>query len=147
MLLSKTIIHGVYVLCYLSRQPSDVVIPAGPIAESMSVPPEQAAKILQALTRAGLVRSTRGRRGGYALAKRPELLLADEPTGALDLKTSRHVLAILQRLNREQNLTIILITHNGAIPAIARRKVRIVSGRIAESRVNERILPAEEVTW
>ena len=82
-----------------------------------------------------------------ALAKRPELLLADEPTGALDLKTSRHVLAILQRLNREQNLTIILITHNGAIPAIARRRVRIVSGRIAESRVNESILPAEEVTW
>ncbi|UCE60313.1 MAG: ABC transporter ATP-binding protein [Phycisphaerales bacterium] len=82
-----------------------------------------------------------------ALAKRPELLLADEPTGALDLTTSRSVLGILQRLNREQNLTIILITHNAAIPAIAHRVVRIVSGRIAESRINEHVLPAEEVSW
>jgi len=82
-----------------------------------------------------------------ALAKRPELLLADEPTGALDLKTSRHVLGILQRLNREQDLAIILITHNAAIPAIARRIIRIVSGRIAESRENEQVMPAEEVSW
>jgi putative ABC transport system ATP-binding protein len=82
-----------------------------------------------------------------ALAKKPELLLADEPTGALDLATSRHVLAILQRLNKEQRLTVILITHNAAIAGIARRTVRIVSGRIAESRVNEQVIPASEVTW
>jgi putative ABC transport system ATP-binding protein len=82
-----------------------------------------------------------------ALAKKPELLLADEPTGALDLATSRHVLAILQRLNKEQHLTVILITHNAAIAGIARRTVRIVSGRIAESRVNEQVIPAGEVTW
>jgi putative ABC transport system ATP-binding protein len=82
-----------------------------------------------------------------ALAKRPELLLADEPTGALDLSTSRSVLASLQRLNREQHLTITLITHNSAIAGIAKRTVRIVSGRIAESRMNVRVIPAAEVTW
>jgi len=82
-----------------------------------------------------------------ALAKRPELLLADEPTGALDLKTARIVLGILQRLSREQELTIILITHNPAIAGIAERTVRLVSGRIAETRVNEHPIAAEDVTW
>jgi putative ABC transport system ATP-binding protein len=82
-----------------------------------------------------------------ALAKRPELLLADEPTGALDLQTARNVLSILQRLNRSQGLTVILITHNPAIAAIATRIVRMVSGRIAECRVNEQPIRAEEVSW
>ena len=82
-----------------------------------------------------------------ALAKRPEILLADEPTGALDQKTSRTVLGILQRLNQDRDLTIVLITHNQAICAIGSRVVRIVSGRIAESRPNEHVVPASEITW
>ena len=82
-----------------------------------------------------------------ALAKRPELLLADEPTGALDLPAARRVLGILQRLNQTQSLTVILITHNPSIGAIARRLIRLVSGRVAESRVNEKPIPAEEVSW
>jgi len=82
-----------------------------------------------------------------ALAKRPELLLADEPTGALDLPTARSVLGILQRLNRERRLTVVLITHNQAIAGIADRMVRLVSGRIAESRANENPIAADEVVW
>ena len=82
-----------------------------------------------------------------ALAKRPELLLSDEPTGALDLATARNVLGILQRLNREQRLTVILITHNPAIARIARRNIRLVSGRVAESRINETPIEASEVSW
>lgn len=82
-----------------------------------------------------------------ALAKQPDLILADEPTGALDLTTARNVLSILQRLNREQNLTIVLITHNPAIAAIARRVVRMVSGRITETTVNAQPVDAQEVTW
>ena len=82
-----------------------------------------------------------------ALAKKPELLLADEPTGALDLATSQSVLALLQRLNREQKLTIILITHNPAITEIADRTVRIVSGRIADITVNEQPADAATVSW
>ncbi|MBN2562827.1 MAG: ABC transporter ATP-binding protein [Phycisphaerae bacterium] len=82
-----------------------------------------------------------------ALAKRPELLLADEPTGALDLTGARSVLSILQRLNRQQGLTVILITHNPAIAGIAERTIRLVSGRIAESRINERPIAAENISW
>jgi putative ABC transport system ATP-binding protein len=82
-----------------------------------------------------------------ALAKQPELLLADEPTGALDLETSRSVLGILQNLSRERGLTILLITHNRAIAGIAHRIARIVSGRIAETMRNERVVPAEKITW
>ena len=82
-----------------------------------------------------------------ALAKRPSLLLADEPTGALDLPMARDVLSILQRLNRDQGLTVVLITHNPAIAGIGGKIVRLVSGQVAESRVNEHPVAAEEVTW
>jgi putative ABC transport system ATP-binding protein len=82
-----------------------------------------------------------------ALAKRPQLLLADEPTGALDLSMARNVLGVLQRLNRERGLTTLIITHNPALTAIAGRIVRLVSGRLAESRVNEHPIDAQEVTW
>lgn len=82
-----------------------------------------------------------------ALAKRPRLLLADEPTGALDLPMARDVLSILQRLNRQQRLTVVLITHNPAIAGIGCKIVRLVSGRVAESRVNEHPVAAKEVTW
>jgi Rrf2 family protein len=80
---SKTLTHGVYMLCYLSRQKPETVVPANPIAEAMNVPPEQAAKILQALARAGVVRSVRGRRGGYALARSPEEITINELIDAL----------------------------------------------------------------
>jgi len=82
-----------------------------------------------------------------ALAKRPEVLLADEPTGALDLTASRKVLSILQQLNRRNQLTVVLITHNSAIAGVAQRLVRLVSGRVAESRINEQPIAAEQVKW
>ncbi len=82
-----------------------------------------------------------------ALAKRPELLLADEPTGALDLKTARRVLGILEDLNRDRGLTTMLITHNPAIAGIARWVVRLASGRLTTSETNENPISAEEVTW
>ncbi|MGD8452173.1 MAG: ABC transporter ATP-binding protein [Phycisphaerae bacterium] len=82
-----------------------------------------------------------------ALAKRPELLLADEPTGALDLETARRVLGMLQQLNRTRGLTTILITHNPAIARIAGRTVRMASGRIEESRENDNVIDAAEVSW
>jgi putative ABC transport system ATP-binding protein len=82
-----------------------------------------------------------------ALAKRPHLLLADEPTGALDLQTARTVLGILQTLNRDRALTVVLITHNAPIAQIAHRVVRLVSGRIAEVHANAQPIAAEQVTW
>ncbi|MCB9854040.1 MAG: ABC transporter ATP-binding protein [Phycisphaerales bacterium] len=82
-----------------------------------------------------------------ALAKRPDLLLADEPTGALDIDMARNVLGTLQRLNREKGLTIMLITHNPALASIANRIVRLVSGRIAEVTRNAMPAPASEIAW
>lgn len=82
-----------------------------------------------------------------ALAKRPDLLLADEPTGALDIEMARNVLETLQRLNREKGLTIMLITHNPALASIANRIVRLVSGRIAEVTRNESPSPASQIAW
>ncbi len=69
MLFHKPAIHGIYALCYLSKQPSDVVTSAAKVAEAMQVPPEQAAKVLQALQSGGMVSASRGRSGGYRLAK------------------------------------------------------------------------------
>lgn len=82
-----------------------------------------------------------------ALAKNPDLLLCDEPTGALDLKTGRHVLGVLVDLNERLKKTILIITHNVAISGIAHVLVRIGSGTIEEVRRNEHRIAAEEVTW
>jgi putative ABC transport system ATP-binding protein len=82
-----------------------------------------------------------------ALAKKPELLLADEPTGALDLSTARQVLGLLQGLNRDRGLTTVLITHNPAIAAIAQRMARLVSGGVAELTENPNPIPADQVEW
>ena len=82
-----------------------------------------------------------------ALAKRPEVMLADEPTGSLDLAMSRQVLGVLQDLNRRQGLTVVLITHNPAIAAIADRSVRLASGRVAQLQGNDHPLPADQVRW
>jgi putative ABC transport system ATP-binding protein len=82
-----------------------------------------------------------------AVAKNPDLLLCDEPTGALDLKTGRHILAALMRLNRELRKTVLIITHNLAIAGIGDRMVRIGSGTIAETTLNRQPVMAEEVVW
>ena len=71
-----------------------------------------------------------------AIATRPPIIMADEPTGALDSKTGRHVLEILRELNREGS-TIILITHDDGIAAQARRRVRLTDGRIVSDEVSK----------
>lgn len=82
-----------------------------------------------------------------ALVKNPELLLCDEPTGALDLSTGRMILEVLGNLNRELGKTIVIITHNSAIGEMAKRIVRIGSGTIAETKLNPEPIPARQVTW
>ncbi|MCX7426329.1 MAG: ABC transporter ATP-binding protein [Planctomycetia bacterium] len=68
-----------------------------------------------------------------ALVTGPELLLADEPTGNLDFETGREILGMLRRLNREQNLTIVMVTHDPGIAAAADRVIRLVNGRVEGS--------------
>ena len=82
-----------------------------------------------------------------ALAKNPKLLLCDEPTGALDYKTGKQVLALLQRTCRETGRTVIVITHNTALTAMADRVIQVRSGQIVSNKVNEHPVPVEEIEW
>ena len=82
-----------------------------------------------------------------AVAKRPDVLLCDEPTGALDVETGRLVLHVLARVNRELGTATVLITHNAAIAAMADRVVRIGSGRVVEERRNVTRLSPDDLAW
>jgi putative ABC transport system ATP-binding protein len=82
-----------------------------------------------------------------AVAKQPDLLLCDEPTGALDLETGRKILRALVELNVNLRMTIIIITHNVAIAGIAHRLLRLGSGTIAADTENLQRIEPEEVSW
>lgn len=84
---------------------------------------------------------------GRALVKKPAVLLCDEPTGALDYKTSKEILALIERVNKEYNTTIIIATHNEEITGMAKRIVRLKDGKINADIVNENIKSAEELEW
>ena len=82
-----------------------------------------------------------------ALAKNPKILLCDEPTGALDYKTGKQVLALLQDTCRKKGRTVIVITHNSALAAMADRVIRINSGRVVDMQVNLEPTPVERIEW
>jgi putative ABC transport system ATP-binding protein len=82
-----------------------------------------------------------------AVVKRPDVLLCDEPTGALDAATGRLVLEVLAGVNRDLGTTTLLITHNAGIAAIADRVLRVLDGRIAAVEVHERRAAIAEVAW
>ena len=84
---------------------------------------------------------------GRALVKNPGLILCDEPTGALDYKTSKEVLELMERVNREYGCTIVMVTHNAAIAGMADRVLRLRDGRLVEDQVNEAPLCAAELDW
>jgi putative ABC transport system ATP-binding protein len=82
-----------------------------------------------------------------AIVKRPDILLCDEPTGALDAETGRLVLVAIARVNAELGTTTVVITHNSAIAGMADRILRLSSGRIASEETNTHRLTAEDITW
>ncbi len=82
-----------------------------------------------------------------ALAKNPKLLLCDEPTGALDYHTGKAVLKLLQDASRKSAMTVIIITHNKALCAMADRVIRVKSGTILSVERNEKATPVEEIEW
>ena len=82
-----------------------------------------------------------------ALAKNPKLLLCDEPTGALDYNTGKAILKLLQDTSRKTGMTVIIITHNKALCAMADRVVRIKSGTVVSVQKNEEVTPVEEIEW
>ena len=82
-----------------------------------------------------------------ALAKNPKLLLCDEPTGALDYHTGKAILKLLQDMCREKGMTVIIITHNSALTAMADRVIRVKNGMVVSEEVNAAPVPVEEIEW
>lgn len=84
---------------------------------------------------------------GRALVKNPGLILCDEPTGAVDYKTSKEVLELMESVNRTYGCTIVIVTHNAAIARMANRVLRLRDGRLAEDAANGAPVPACELEW
>ena len=84
---------------------------------------------------------------GRALIKKPEILLCDEPTGALDYKTSKDILSLLQRINNEYKTTIILATHNEEITKMSNITIRLKDGIICQEIENDKVMDAQELEW
>ena len=82
-----------------------------------------------------------------ALAKNPKLLLCDEPTGALDYNTGKAILKLLQDTGRKTGMTVIIITHNSALTAMADRVIRVKNGTVASTAVNPNPRPVSEIEW
>ena len=82
-----------------------------------------------------------------ALAKKPKLLLCDEPTGALDYVTGKSILKLLQDTCRKNGMTVVIITHNAALAAMADRVIRVKSGTIYSVQLNEKVVPVEQIEW
>lgn len=82
-----------------------------------------------------------------ALAKKPKLLLCDEPTGALDYMTGKSILKLLQDTGRKNDMTIVIITHNQALTAMADRIIKVRAGKVTDSYINPHVTPVEEIEW
>ena len=82
-----------------------------------------------------------------AIAKNPKLLLCDEPTGALDYKTGKQILKLLQETARKENMTVVIITHNTAITPMADKVIYFKNGKAEETKKNDKIVPIEEIEW
>ena len=84
---------------------------------------------------------------GRAIIKNPDILLCDEPTGALDYKTSKEILKLIETVNQKYGNTIIMVTHNDAIKDMADRVVRLRDGMIRKNYVNEARISAQDLEW
>lgn len=84
---------------------------------------------------------------GRALVKNPEILLCDEPTGALDYNTSKEILALIEQVNQKYHNTILIVTHNDAIKNMAHKVLKLHDGVITKEYNNETPLPAAELEW
>lgn len=84
---------------------------------------------------------------GRALVKNPGLLLCDEPTGALDYKTSKEILELMERVNRDYGCTVVIVTHNDAIKHMAHRILRLRDGELVSDERNTDLVSACDLTW
>lgn len=84
---------------------------------------------------------------GRAIVKNPDILLCDEPTGALDYNTSKEILKLIETVNQKYGSTVIMVTHNDAIKNMADRVVKLRDGVIRKNNINESKISAEELDW
>ena len=126
------------------------------LAAQLSRRPLQPRKVLKQVGLAGRMNNFPAQLAGgeqqrvaiaRARAKNPKLLLCDEPTGALDYNTGKAILKLLQDTAREKGITVVIITHNQAITAMADRIVEIKNGMVASKRINDNVVPVEEIEW
>ena len=82
-----------------------------------------------------------------ALVKNPKLLLCDEPTGALDSKTSKEILVLLEKVNKLYNTTMLIVTHNTAIKDMVHKVIKIKDGLISKDYINTNIFSAKDIEW
>jgi putative ABC transport system ATP-binding protein len=82
-----------------------------------------------------------------ALIKNPELLLCDEPTGALDYQASREILMLIEKINKKYGTTMLIVTHNTAIKEMVHRVIKIKDGQISEDYANKVLKPASQLEW
>lgn len=82
-----------------------------------------------------------------AIAKKPKLLLCDEPTGALDYETGKEVLQLLQDICRDEGMTVMIITHNSALAPMAHKVIRFRSGKVTGEEINEHPMPIADIEW
>lgn len=84
---------------------------------------------------------------GRAIVKNPDILLCDEPTGALDYNTSKEILKLIEDVNQKYGNTVIMVTHNDAIKNMADRVIKLRDGQIRKDYTNEVKIPAQEIDW
>lgn len=84
---------------------------------------------------------------GRAIIKNPDILLCDEPTGALDYRTSKEILSLIEKVNKKYGNTVIMVTHNDAIRRMADRVIRLRDGRIRKNEINTDKILAEDLEW
>ena len=84
---------------------------------------------------------------GRALIKNPRLLLCDEPTGALDYKTSKEILELMERVNQQYGCTMVIVTHNEAIRDMSHHILHLRDGHLVEDRMNDHVVHAADITW
>lgn len=82
-----------------------------------------------------------------AIAKKPRLLLCDEPTGALDYKTGKQILSLLEQLVEEKQMTIVIVTHNSAIAPMANKVIRFKNGKVEDVTINDNPTKVSEIEW
>lgn len=133
-----TVRENIEVGAYLSRRPLDV----DELLRLLGLW-EHRAKLPNQLSGGQQQRTSIGR----AIVKNPEILLCDEPTGALDYKTGKEILKLIETVNQKYGNTVIMVTHNDAIRLMADRVVRLRDGAIRSNETNAVQVPAQDLEW